>query len=132
MKIGGINTLCTLSTKLSIVSLYLNSFWHKYLKLRLKVKAKSNTQCFWHLGIKKWLEKYLVLRGHMLPTATCNCWVSYWNGYLELLAAHKLYLVYRQHYESLAHGWNFTSLNVFHRYYFDRCFPGLAELVFLL
>ena len=58
------------------------------------------------------------MSGLVLLVATWKCWISYRNGYAELLVL----------LEPLAHCRNVARLSLFYKYYFGRCSSELAQL----
>ena len=62
------------------------------------------------------------MSGLVLLVATWNCWISYKNGYAEMLVLYVL--------PPLALRRNIARLSLFYRYYFDTCPSAeLAEVV---
>ena len=63
------------------------------------------------------------MSGLVLLVASCNCWVSYKNGYAGLFGP-----LLAASLEPLAHRQNVASLSFFCRYYFGRLSSELAQL----
>ena len=61
----------------------------------------------------------VVMSGLVLPVATWNCWISYRNGYAELLVLNLL---------PVLNHWLIVK-SLFYRHYFGRCSSELAQLV---